>query len=570
MGTVKQVIGPPGTGKTQSMAKWLADQASTYGADNLLVCSYTKAASREIRTRMLDKHGVEVPQTQMGTLHSLCYRALGSPKLTEGLEREFSVEFPQHGLSGGVDTSVDSPLREFSAGKTCGDDNRSRYELQRASCKERDTWPSEVQRFARDWEAWKKSNDLMDFGDLLEVAYRDLDAAPGNPAIGVLDEAQDSPENQMRVFLKWARSMQQAIVAGDPDQTLYQWCGSSPRTMIDMPLVDGARHVLSQSYRIPEAVHEVAERWIRKSHSRLSREYFPRLEDPNSPVSDSNRPVVGKFTHLSVGFLTRPDSIVASAMKHVEAGKSVMIIASCSYMVDKIKHHLYAERIPFANRWREQRGDWNPMRMGGKQATTFRRLLSFLRPSVEFSGDSSNSWTWADVWLWGEWLNSERMWVRGAKKWLEERKKDESPFDPVELASYVRETELPEFENLSFGTREDRAKAVDWWLNRVSASHKNTAEYLCGVVKKFDVEALKEPRISLGTCHSVKGGESDVVYLSPDLSKVAYMQSWLSTGETRDGVRRMLYVGMTRAREELVLCGSDGQFSLEKAILNGG
>jgi DNA helicase II / ATP-dependent DNA helicase PcrA len=61
------------------------------------------------------------------------------------------------------------------------------------------------------------------------------------------------------------------------------------------------------------------------------------------------------------------------------------------------------------------------------------------------------------------------------------------------------------------------------------------------------------PRVVVGTIHSVKGGEADVVYLFPDLSRegdAAYQQA----GQPRDSVIRQFYVGMTRAREILYIC----------------
>jgi len=55
--------------------------------------------------------------------------------------------------------------------------------------------------------------------------------------------------------------------------------------------------------------------------------------------------------------------------------------------------------------------------------------------------------------------------------------------------------------------------------------------------------------------HSVKGGQADVVYLLPDLSKAARRQFVKGSGIVKDSVIRQMYVGMTRAAEELVICG---------------
>jgi ATP-dependent exoDNAse (exonuclease V) beta subunit len=52
--------------------------------------------------------------------------------------------------------------------------------------------------------------------------------------------------------------------------------------------------------------------------------------------------------------------------------------------------------------------------------------------------------------------------------------------------------------------------------------------------------------------HSVKGGEADDVILFPDLSPAGYSE-YMST-ENRDRILRLFYVGMTRAKDRLVLC----------------
>jgi superfamily I DNA/RNA helicase len=63
----------------------------------------------------------------------------------------------------------------------------------------------------------------------------------------------------------------------------------------------------------------------------------------------------------------------------------------------------------------------------------------------------------------------------------------------------------------------------------------------------------EQPRVVVGTIHSVKGGQADVVYLFPDLSQAGAAQ-YERSGAPHDSVIRLFYVGATRARETLYIC----------------
>lgn len=80
---------------------------------------------------------------------------------------------------------------------------------------------------------------------------------------------------------------------------------------------------------------------------------------------------------------------------------------------------------------------------------------------------------------------------------------------------------------------------------------------------KGGVRLLSEtPKVVVGTIHSVKGGEADVVYLLPDLSQ-AGMAQWVGADIESAAIRRLFYVGMTRARESLVLCNPASRLGVQ-------
>ena len=71
-----------------------------------------------------------------------------------------------------------------------------------------------------------------------------------------------------------------------------------------------------------------------------------------------------------------------------------------------------------------------------------------------------------------------------------------------------------------------------------------------------------EPRVIVGTIHSVKGGEADHVVVFPDISPLQWDQLQQDGWDGRQAVLRTFYVGMTRARESLILGLSCGAYHL--------
>ncbi len=68
-----------GTGKTTRLAKVTIPKAvDKYSTDGVAVTSFTRAAAKKIGSR-----GILIDDGCVGTLHSLCFRALGFPTLTD-------------------------------------------------------------------------------------------------------------------------------------------------------------------------------------------------------------------------------------------------------------------------------------------------------------------------------------------------------------------------------------------------------------------------------------------------------------------------------------------------------
>ena len=88
--------------------------------------------------------------------------------------------------------------------------------------------------------------------------------APKNPSVIFADEAQDLNRMQLSLVRKWGRHAEYFIVAGDDDQTIYSFTGATPEAILDPDIPDDHKIILKQSYRVPRAVHRLAEGLIRR------------------------------------------------------------------------------------------------------------------------------------------------------------------------------------------------------------------------------------------------------------------------------------------------------------------
>jgi hypothetical protein len=112
-------------------------------------------------------------------------------------------------------------------------------------------------------------------------------------------------------------------------------------------------------------------------------------------------------------------------------------------------------------------------------------------------------------------------------------------------------------------------ECLSWWLTHLQTKKQRAGRYLAAVARRDGVDALTSPPlVTIGTGHSVKGGEADVVYFFPDLSASGARQ-WEGSRKDRDSVIRLGYVMMTRARETLVICDPVGPAHMPIAALVG-
>ncbi len=489
-----QIIGPPGTGKTTTLAKQIKHSCDEYGWNRVLVTSLTRAAAHEVASRT-----DEIDRQNIGTLHAICFRLLGQPDLAEKFVNAWNKENPgleREGLPDVDETSVEAS------------DVWGRIDLYRHQMISLDIWPMDSREIYLKWKRWKEENDFLDFTDLIEKC---LELDPPDVDVVIGDEAQDYSKLELALLRHWGKDVEKFILAGDPDQVLYHWRGA------DVNLFKGTytqRKVLSQSYRVPFAVHRHAQDWVRNIQDREDFLYEPTPE---------------------TGFVTKMNKSLRSFdVREIEDHDgTVMILATCGYMLQNTVAMLKKFGIPFWNPYKRKQGNWNPIR-----ETTVERLQFWLKEE-KLAKELEKAI---------EHIDSKHL-LRGIKSQIKEIDK-EAVFSDFELFKVFSESGLELLD-----------RGLDGYFDGLLLSKRKNYEYLKAVIERHGFSALLQPpKVIVGTVHSVKGGEADYVYLFPEISPKAEEQRYTDTGN--NALIRTFYVGMTRAKKGLFLGSGNGRCNM--------
>lgn len=314
---------------------------------------------------------------------------------------------------------------------------------------------------------------------------------------------------------------------------LYTFSGARPDSLITDGFPEDHKIVLGQSYRIPRAVHRLAERWIAKCKHREPKEYKPAEHE-------------GLVRTMPQATYKMAEAAVRDAEKQLAAGRSVMFLAACSYMLRTSLIPLLKERrIPFWNPYRTTQGEWNPIN-GARR----RKVMAFIHPEGP-EGTYAKLWSLDQLEDWLKLCPSASWLKRGAKEALKRVRKADRQQDAL-YNWYCDYFLQPGFDEAHLCAAN---ASTEWLQAQMSVSTRASWQYTFDVLAQMGDE---NPRCVVGTIHSVKGGEAEIVYLMPDLSPQAVRNLYEPGGA--DDIVRQFYVGLTRARQELVICGPATRF----------
>lgn len=262
------VLGGPGTGKTEAMiARVSAALKAGVRPDQVAFVAFSKAAAEEAAARAgeaLSLSRRELPHFR--TLHSLCFKELGLRRgdVVEGASARELEKLTGERFGRQYDTDAVGPFEVEQLARATGRDPAA---LARELLVDRHRFQRAIAAYA----AFKEDKGLLDFTDMLEQYQADGKPLP-DIRLAIVDEAQDLTPLQWKVVRRAFAQAQEVVVAGDDDQAIHEWAGATVAPMIHHR---GTVEVLSQSHRLPRAVHALAQKVVARIKARQRKDTAP-------------------------------------------------------------------------------------------------------------------------------------------------------------------------------------------------------------------------------------------------------------------------------------------------------
>lgn len=248
------VIAGPGTGKTGTLvsrAAYLLTERKVK-ASEITAVTFTQKAAEELETRLAERAGGRrtIGRMTVGTFHSICYRLLraqGLPFRLADAGEQFVIA--REAL---IQTGLAVSPRRL---------------LQRVSLKKAGLTPEsgvsagvEAERIEAACEAYQEllaEAGLWDYDDLLTETLRLLEREKKDEirkkrfSYLLVDEFQDISPMQYALIQAWNKNGRELFVIGDPDQAIYSFRGADAgcfeKLLVDWPALHTIR--LVQNYR---------------------------------------------------------------------------------------------------------------------------------------------------------------------------------------------------------------------------------------------------------------------------------------------------------------------------------
>jgi len=588
------VIAGAGSGKTRTLTYRVAYLLEN-GIDprNILLLTFTNKAAREMLDRVANLLPVDASGLWGGTFHSVGNRilrrhgsALGYSSGFTIMDREDQKDLLNAVVSGaGIDpkeirfpkadvlaeifsfvVNTEKPLEELLAEKFP-------YFLPLLE---------RIKDVHDRYEKRKKATNSMDFDDLLQ---KTLSMFQQHERIAefyrrqfqfiLVDEYQDTNKIQADLVDLLARDHRNVMVVGDDAQSIYSWRGANFKNILEFPkrYPDAQVFKIEMNYRSIPEILDVANAAIAANVEQFRKNLQPTRE------SKAMKPALVALNDGAEQAQFVAQRILELRDENVDLNE-IAVLYRAHYHAIELQLELSRRGIPYqitsGIRFFEQAHI--------KDVTSFIRFVANPRDEVAFkrmvkllpgigNRSAENLWKASDrslneqgeITSWGERLLSMNVSAKSKKMWeqlahtLDEIAPAGQPNPPSEMIRSVVEAIYDDYAKVNFTNYELRREDLDQ-LALFARRFKDVHEFLSQLALISNVDAEAAPNqtsnkeaVNLSTVHQAKGLEFHTVFVI-----------WLTDGmfpssrslDTRDALeeeRRLFYVAITRARDELYL-----------------
>jgi DNA helicase-2/ATP-dependent DNA helicase PcrA len=588
------VIAGAGSGKTRTLTYRVAYLLEN-GIDprHILLLTFTNKAARQMLDRVANLLPVDASGLWGGTFHSVGNRMLRRHGSALGYSSGFTImdREDQKELINTVVTNagIDPKEVRFPKGDVLAEIfsfavNTERLMEQLLAEKFPYFLPllDKIKDVHARYEKKKKATNSVDFDDLLEKTLLMLKQSDGIASFYrrqfqfiLVDEYQDTNKIQADFIDTLARDHKNVMVVGDDAQSIYSWRGANFQNILEFPKRYPNAQVfkIELNYRSVPEILDVANAAIAGNVQQFRKNLQPTRE------SKSFKPAVVALNDGSEQAQFVAQRILELRDENVDLNE-IAVLYRAHYHAIELQLGLSRRGIPYqitsGIRFFEQahikdvvsfiRFVANP-----RDEVAFKRMVKLLPGIGNRSADNLwRAWETAlndrgEINSWGARLLAMSVTAKSRKSWeqlahtLDEIAPGGRPNPPSEMITSIVEAIYDDYAKVNFTNYELRREDLNQ-LAAFARQFKDADEFLSQLALISNVDAEAAPNqnadkeaVNLSSVHQAKGLEFHTVFVI-----------WLTDGmfpssrslDTRDALeeeRRLFYVAITRARDELYL-----------------
>src|ERR1700676_1121809 len=581
------ILAGAGTGKTRAITFRMANLiANGVPSEAILAVTFTNKAAQEMRTRLSDlllRAGVPPSSPWLSTFHSLCARLLRREAVNAGLPRDFVIYDD--------DDQLAAVKLVMATLKVDDDALTPRNVVSRIShAKNHGNIPESIRAEAIDkngrlvadifaaYEKQLKQSAALDFDDLLLRTVKLLRDSPqvrekwqARFRYILVDEYQDTNRVQYDLLRLLTGPKHNLCVVGDEDQSIYRWRGADVSILMsfsrDFP--DATVIKLERNYRSTQNILDAAGAVVANNPDRLDKSLSAENGGGVNLKYFEGRDANGEAEFVA-GELTRildDDSSLTCAVEYrtnfqSRAFEEVFRRRGIRYkLVGGFSFYNRAEvkdALAYVRLALHPEDDISLLRVLNVPARGIGKTTVDALRGVA-ARDNLSFWEAMEIFLSNPESSRAVAPLRAFRELIQRLQDGYATKEPADYLRYVLDEtgymsalkdrnapeDVPRIENL-----EELVRAV---AEAVDAGESFT-EFLDAAALVSDADSFEgKPGVTLITLHSTKGLEFDHVFLTGMEEGICPHGRSLNEEKGIEEERRLVYVGMTRARTSLTL-----------------